>query len=68
MIISIKKNEKPIVTQKAIGIKMKHNDVEKVMWIPKSLIKNKLKQNIKFLDVPDWLYEEKFKEIFRDVL
>ena len=64
MIISWSENNKPIQTDKAIGFKIKHNDSEKIMWIPKSQIKNNLKPTSKMADIPDWLYDKKIEELF----
>lgn len=64
MIISWKENESPIFTQKAIGIKIKHNNKEKIMWIPKSQITEKFKPESKMIDIPDWLYDKKIDELF----
>lgn len=64
MIISWKENDKPKETEKAIGFKVKHNEQEKFMWIPKSQIKNNLKPDSKMADIPDWLYDKKFSELF----
>jgi len=50
---------------KAIGVPITHNEVKKIMWIPKSLIENKngwKKQ--KMVDVPDWFYDKKFADLF----
>lgn len=65
MIISWKQGNEPIQTEKAIGFKITHNDQEKIMWIPKSQIKNNLKPDSKMADIPDWLYDSKFKELFQ---
>jgi len=64
MIISWEENNKPIQTEKAIGFKIKHNELEKIMWIPKSQIKNNLKPDSKMADIPDWLYDKKIDELF----
>lgn len=64
MIISWEENDKPIRTDKAIGFKIKHNEKEKIMWIPKSQIKNNLKPDSKMADIPDWLYDKKIDELF----
>lgn len=34
------------------------------MWIPKSLIKNKLNPNSTMIDIPDWLYNKNIDELF----
>lgn len=64
MIISWKESDKPIQTEKAIGFKVKHNEQEKIMWIPKSQIKNNLKPDSKMADIPDWIYDIKIDELF----
>ncbi len=64
MIIYWKENDKPIQTDKAFGFKIKHNEKEKIMWIPKSQIKNNIKPNSKMADIPDWLYDKKIEELF----
>lgn len=64
MIISWEDDNKPIQTEKAIGFKIKHNDTEKIMWIPKSQIKNNFKPTSKMADIPDWLYDKKIDELF----
>lgn len=64
MIIFWKENDKPIQTEKAIGFKIKHNDSEEIMWIPRSQIKNNLKPTSKMADIPDWLYYKKIEELF----
>lgn len=64
VIISWKENDKPIQTDKAIGFKINHNGAQKIMWIPKSQIKNKLKHESKMADIPDWLYDKKIDELF----
>lgn len=64
MIISWKDNDSPILTQKAIGVKIKHNNKEKIMWIPKSQIMENFKPESKMIDIPDWLYDKKIDELF----
>lgn len=64
MIISWKNKEKPIQTDLALGFKITHNDKTEIMWIPKSQIKNNLKPEGTMADIPDWLYEQKMKELF----
>lgn len=64
MIISWKEENKPIQTEKAFGFKIKHNNEEKIMWIPKSQIKNNLKSDSKMADIPDWIYDKKINELF----
>jgi hypothetical protein len=64
MEISWKENESPIFTQKAIGIRIKHNNKEKIMWIPKSQITEELKPEFKMINIPDWLYDKKIAELF----
>lgn len=62
MNIPIKLNEIK-ETEKAVGIVLKHNDGEKMMWVPKSLIKNNWKQ-LEQLEIPDWFYDKKVEELF----
>ena len=66
MIISWRKNpeSKPIETEKALGFKIKHNDEEKIMWIPKSQIRNNLNPGTMMADIPDWIYDRKIDELF----
>lgn len=68
MIISWKNDlDKPIQTEKALGFKIKHNGVEKVMWIPKSRLTNNFKPDSRMADIPDWLYDQKIDELFMKV-
>jgi hypothetical protein len=66
MIISWRRDpsKKPIETEKAYGFKIKHDDTEKVMWIPKSLIKNGIGPDVCMSDIPDWFYDKKVEELF----
>ena len=51
MIIYWKENDKPIQTDKAFGFKIKHNEKEKIMWIPKSQIKNNRRMRYKCTNI-----------------
>lgn len=65
MMVSFKNLEEVKETEKAVGVPIKHNDTEKIMWVPKSLIINRngwRKQ--KMLDVTDWFYDKKIDELF----
>lgn len=64
MIISWTKDNEPIQTDKAIGFKIKHNGQEKIMWIPRSQIKNTIKEGSTMADVSNWLYDKKIDELF----
>jgi hypothetical protein len=63
MIISWKMSEEPIVTNKAYGFKMTHEEKIKLMWIPISQIERIDKEN-RIAEVPDWLYDKKIDELF----
>jgi hypothetical protein len=63
MIISWKLGQKPIVTSKAIGFKIIHNNQEKIMWIPKSLLTD-YNETTRIADVPSWIYDKKVEELF----
>jgi len=64
MIVSWTNDNKPIQTDKAMGFKIKHNGQQKIMWVPKSKIKNTIKSDSKMADVEDWIYDQKFNELF----
>lgn len=51
-------------TEKAVGITIRHNDEEKLMWIPKSQIENPKWKLAELVSVPDWLYDKKIDELF----
>ena len=63
MIISWTDKDKPIETAKAFGFKIKHNDVENIMWFPKSQVTIP-NANVNVAEVPDWLYDKRVEELF----
>lgn len=72
MIISWRKKPEltPIETPLALGFRIKHNNLgaglveEKIMWVPKSLLKNEFKPGVQMADIPDWFYDRKIDELF----
>ena len=65
MMVCFKKIEDIRETDKAIGVRIKHDDRVKILWFPKSQIENKKGwRDQKMLDVPDWLYDKKIEEAF----
>lgn len=51
-------------TEKAVGVTIRHNDIDKIMWIPKSQIENPQWKLANFIIMPDWLYNKKVDELF----
>ena len=62
MVISFKEGDLEI-TDKAVGVLVKHNGVKKTMWIPKTLITH-ISYKHMHLDVEDWFYDKKMNELF----
>ena len=60
MILKWKENEKPIVTEKAIGYKVN----QEIMWIPKKMLMNPYKPSDNSIEIPDWLYDKKIEELY----
>jgi len=62
----------PIETKRAIGVKVKNNGIEKILWFPRSLI-SRFNNYALFeagthdvIEIPDWLYNQKFNEVFNN--